>query len=372
METVDSRHHSNADTAAETFGLRALAYDLPEGLIAQEALTPRDASRLLIVDRSNASLEDGFVRDLVEILKKGDLLVLNDTKVVPARFTANRKTGGRVGGLFEREIKQGEWQVLLEGSRRLRAEEILTVQAGASGTISMRLNELLGDGRWHVSIEPSENVEQLLDRIGSTPLPPYIRREGDQTAAEAANDRQRYQTVYARQPGAIAAPTAGLHLTESLLESLADAGVETTFVTLHIGIGTFAPIRGSSVADHTMHEEWFELTPIACQAVNDCRARGGRVVAVGTSAVRVLESAAERADDAGMLRADAGFTNLFLYPPYRFHVVDAMLTNFHLPGSTLLALVMAFAGVDRVRRAYSHAIDNRYRFYSYGDAMLIV
>ena len=372
METAESQHNSDAHAAEAPFCLSALAYELPEGLIAQEPLAQRDTSRLLIVDRSAQSLEDASIRDLTRIVKPGDLLVLNDTKVVPAKFTAHRKTGGRVGGLFEREIEPGAWQVLLEGSRRLRVGEELTIEADPSRTVSMRLEERLDSGRWRVSIEPKEPAEQILERIGRTPLPPYIHRTKDQVSTRDAEDRKRYQTVYARRPGAIAAPTAGLHLSESLLQSLADAGVETTFVTLHIGTGTFAPIRNERLEDHAMHDEWFEFTRDAAQAVNACKARGGRVIAVGTTAVRVLESAARRAEDTGSLSADAGFTNLFIYPPYRFGAVDALLTNFHLPGSTLLGLVMALAGVDPIREAYQHAIERRYRFYSYGDAMLIV
>ncbi len=372
METAESQHNSDAHTAEAPFCLSTLAYELPEGLIAQEPPTKRDASRLLIVGKSGQSLEDASIRDLTRVVKPGDLLVLNDTKVVPAKFTAHRFTGGRVGGLFEREIEPGAWQVLLEGSRRLRIGEELTIEADASRTVSMRLEERLDLGRWRVSIEPEGPAEQILERIGRTPLPPYIRRTEDQATTRDAEDRKRYQTVYARRPGAIAAPTAGLHLSESLLKQLADVGVETTFVTLHIGTGTFAPIRSERIADHTMHDEWFDFLHDSAQAVNACKARGGRVIAVGTSAVRVLESAARRAENGGSLCAGAGFTNLFIYPPYSFAVVDALLTNFHLPGSTLLALVMAFAGVDPLRKAYQHAIDRRYRFYSYGDAMLIV
>ena len=324
------------------------------------------------MDRAGQSLEDAAIRNLTRALNAGDLLVLNDTKVVPAKFTARRTTGGKVGGLFEREIEPGAWQVLLEGSRRLRVGEDLTIEAGPSRTVSMRLEERIDSGRWRVSIEPKEPAERILERIGRTPLPTYIRRTKDQVTIRDAEDRERYQTVYARRPGAIAAPTAGFHLSESLLQNLADLGVETTFVTLHIGTGTFAPIRSERIEDHTMHDEWFELTRDAAQAVNACKARGGRVIAVGTSAVRVLESAVRRGENGGTLCADAGFTTLFIYPPYSFGVVDALLTNFHLPGSTLLALVMALAGADPVRKAYQHAIDRRYRFYSYGDAMLIV
>jgi S-adenosylmethionine:tRNA ribosyltransferase-isomerase len=234
----------------------------------------------------------------------------------------------------------------------------------------LTLEASYGQGYWRVVVDQAGPAEQVLERIGETPLPPYIHRDPGQSGADEA-DRSRYQTVYAVKPGAIAAPTAGLHLTDALLDRLRAGGVETAFVTLHVGVGTFKPIGVDQAAQHVMHAERYEVTSEAEEAVRACRARGGRVVAVGTTTVRVLESAAADDTDDRLIRPGSGSTELFIYPPYRFHVVDGMLTNFHLPRSTLLAMVMALAGVETVRRAYRHAVDQRYRFYSYGDAMLI-
>jgi len=355
------------------FGIAELDYELPGELIAQQPLPRRDASRLLVLDRSSGGLGDHAINDLPGLLRAGDLLVLNDTNVLPAKFSARRATGGVIRGLFERELVIGEWVIMLEGSRRLRAGESLIASAIDSHEhpVTLRLAESLGSGRWRVTVDPPGSAQDVLARIGRTPLPPYIRRDDDEHDTDP-EDRDRYQTVFARRPGAIAAPTAGLHLTHELLGQLGDADVATATVTLHVGIGTFLPIRVSDLSEHRMHAEWFEVSDGAAEAVQACRGRGGRVVAVGTTSVRVLESAAAEDGDARCVRAEAGWTELFLYPPRRPRVVDALLTNFHLPRSTLLALVMSIAGVEGVRSAYRHAIDKRYRFYSYGDAMLIL
>ncbi len=357
------------------FTLTDLQYDLPDGLIAQDPLPRRDASRLLVLDRSNGRLDDSGIAELPTLLRRGDLLVLNDTKVLPAKFTARRRTGGKVRGLFEREEHPGQWQVLLEGSRRLQVGETLTVNADTSDSVSLCLIEAGEAGRWRVSVEPNGAVDEILERIGRTPLPPYIRRDDPLAPHQTSDleDRSRYQTVYARHTGAIAAPTAGLHLTRELLKRIHAGGVETTFVTLHVGVGTFAPVRVADLSEHVMHAEWYELNREVVDSVERCRKRGGRVVAVGTTVVRALESAAlDDLVEARTVRACSDMTNIFIYPPYRFRVVDALMTNFHLPQSTLLALVMALAGTEPVRRAYQHAIQQQYRFYSYGDAMLIL
>ena len=325
---------------------------------------------MLIVDRQRGRLRDGHIVELPGALSVGDLLVLNDTRVLPAKFTAWRATGGVVPGLFIEEEQSGSWRVMLQGTKRLRPGESLAVQAEGGEPIALELEEHYGDGQWRVRVEVSGTVEDILHRIGKTPLPPYIHRTGEASEDEA-EDCSRYQTVYARAPGAIAAPTAGLHLTESLLGELHRAGVVTTTVTLHVGVGTFKPIAVDCLSQHVMHVERFELSPAAAEAVRACRERGGRVVAVGTTSVRVLESAADGSADDRLVQPQCGATNLFIYPPYTFRVVDALLTNFHLPRSTLLALVMSFAGIDLTRRAYEHAVVERYRFYSYGDAMLI-
>ncbi|MGB2985913.1 MAG: tRNA preQ1(34) S-adenosylmethionine ribosyltransferase-isomerase QueA, partial [Phycisphaerae bacterium] len=261
--------------------------------------------------------------------------------------------------------------VMLEGSRRLSVGETLIVTSAEAGNVTLRLLEACERGCWRLTVDAEGPAEQILSRIGLTPLPPYIRRSDSDPTGDI-DDRSRYQTVYAQRPGAIAAPTAGLHLTPPLLDAIRARGVETTFVTLHVGVGTFQPIDVNNVSQYVMHAERYEVKPQTVEAVQQCRKRGGRVVAVGTTTVRVLESAAADRLDARTVRASSGMTDLFIYPPYRFRVVDALLTNFHLPQSTLLALVMALAGVENIRRAYRHAIKQKYRFYSYGDAMLIL
>ena len=347
-----------------------LEYVLPKTLIAQQPAPQREAARLLALDRASGALRDATIPELPAMLRPGDLLVLNDTKVLPARFRARRRTGGVVDALFIQEESPGRWRLLLRGSRRLHCGESLLVESRNGEQVMLSLVQAVSDGQWIAEVEARGTTEEVLDRIGETPLPPYIRRNPGQPAVDSG-DRQRYQTVYARRPGAVAAPTAGLHLSEALLEEIRSRQVETAFVTLHIGPGTFKPIRGAHFANHVMHSESFELPRETAAAVGRCRARGGRVVAVGTTSVRVLEAAAcAEPNDRGVRKSRAE-TDLFIYPPYRFRVVDALLTNFHLPRSTLLALVMAFAGVAGTRRAYRHAIDHKYRFYSYGDAMFV-
>ena len=347
-----------------------LDYTLPAELIAQNPPERREDARLLIVDRTSGPLHDAAMIDLPDLLRAGDLLVMNDTKVLPARFSARRATGGRVEGLFVEEDAPGRWRVMLKGSRRLHVEEELTTADRSAHTVTLRLTEFLEGGHWRVAVTPAEPAEVTLERIGNAPLPPYIRRGGRQADVDQ-EDRKRYQTIYARVPGAIAAPTAGLHLTEALLERVRERGVDTGFVTLHVGVGTFKPIAVERLADHPMHAERYELPEPTAAAARLCRREGGRIVAVGTTTVRVLESAAT-GDPDEPVRVSGGSTDLFIRPPHTFRAVDVLLTNFHLPRSTLLALVMAFAGVDTIRRAYAHAVENRYRFYSFGDAMLIM
>lgn len=369
----------------EAFCMADLDYDLPAELIAQRPLPRREDARLLLVGGSPDGLRDARVVDLPELLEPSDLLVLNDTKVLPAKFAARRKTGGAVPGLFLREETPGQWRVLLQGSKRLRKGEVLDVVADADESIVLELQEYHGEGVWLTRINAPGSPQQILSRIGRTPLPPYIRRnshaaKGDThepdradspPGGQDAEDRVRYQTVYARAPGAIAAPTAGLHFTQALLDATRARGIDTTTVTLHVGVGTFKPIAVDNLADHVMHSERYELPPEAVEAVRRCRRRKGRVVAVGTTSVRVLESAAVGPRGDRLVEARRGTTELFVYPPYTCRVVDMMLTNFHLPRTTLLALVMAMAGVDTTRRAYRHAVEQGYRFYSFGDAMLV-
>jgi S-adenosylmethionine:tRNA ribosyltransferase-isomerase len=334
-------------------------FELPPERIAQRPVEPRDASRLLVLHRATGDIEHRTFREIVEYLRPGDCLLRNDTRVIPARFFCRRRTGGRVEALFLHE-QAGRWRVLLKSSGRLREGERLHVQETAT---SLALREPLGSGQWSVEPDPPIEPLELLDRVGQTPLPPYIRRG----PAPDAADRERYQTVFARTPGAAAAPTAGMHFTPGLLEAVAARGVRVVDVTLHIGPGTFAPVTANDLSEHVMHAEWFNVSDSAAAMLRDVRSAGRRIVAVGTTAARVLESL-----DPGDLRAISRWTRLFIYPPYRFRNVDVLLTNFHLPGSTLLALVMAFAGAELTRHAYFEAISRDYRFYSYGDAMLIV
>jgi S-adenosylmethionine:tRNA ribosyltransferase-isomerase len=336
-------------------------YDLPPHLIAQEPRAERDQSRLLVVRRADATLSHHVFRELPELLSPGDLLVLNDTRVLTARLLGRRAlTGGKWEGLFLRQHAGGLWELMCQTRGRLREGEEIEVEPGP-----LRLRLVVKTPERHWLAEPSApgTPAELLGRHGQVPLPQYIRKG---RAGEA--DRERYQTVYARRAGAVAAPTAGLHFTPQVFERLRARGIELAYVTLHVGPGTFQPIQAEDVTRHEMHREWGELPETTAAAVAGCRARGGRVVAVGTTAVRVLETAAS----SGEVRPWSGETGLFIYPGHTFRAVDALVTNFHLPRSSLLLLVSAFAGVDLIRRAYKTAVKEQYRFYSYGDAMLIV
>lgn len=340
-------------------------YELPPGLIAQTPPATRSDARLMIVDRASQTLQHRHVRDLPEILAPGDCLVLNDTRVVPARLLGRRKlTGGRWEGLFLSAEPSGEWKLLGKTRGKLAPGEVVTLRdAHGEDALELTLRTKLPGGVWLARPNTTEDAWTVLERVGRVPLPHYLAR-GEPTEA----DGRRYQTVYARSPGAVAAPTAGLHFTEEMLGELIDRGTFLVRLTLHVGPGTFRPIATAALADHRMHAESGTLTAAAVDRINLCRAAGGRIVAVGTTSVRVLETAASD----GELRPWSGETDLFIRPPYRFRVVDAMLTNFHLPRTTLLVLVRTFGGDELVMRAYAEAIRERYRFYSYGDAMLIL
>ena len=336
-------------------------FELPESAIAQEPVAPRDASRLLVAGRSGAPTHRAF-SDLPDLLNPDDLVVVNDTRVLPARVEARRPSGGRVGLLLLDPAGGDDWWCLLKASRkpvegeRLDAGEGLEIEVRGRDAERFRVRLRAPDGR------PLERLE----RIGRMPLPPYIRRvEGD---PRDGSDRDRYQTVYARAPGAVAAPTAGLHFTPGLLDRLASRGVRVAPLTLHVGLGTFRPVRSGRVEDHEMHAERFDVPEATASAIAETRRRNGRVVAVGTTVVRTLE---DRATGAGQVEPGAGTCALFITPGYRFRVVDAVVTNFHLPRSTLLMLVSAFAGRERVLDLYRVALDAGYRFYSYGDAMFL-
>ncbi len=342
-------------------------YDLPPERIAQAPARPRDASRLMALDRATGAVSHHRFRDLPDLLCPDDLVVLNDTRVIPAALTARRETGGRIDGCFLRAREDGAWEVLLSGRGRLRQGETLAVVDAADRPhASIRLEARGDGGAW--TVRPTDPVEALalLEAAGRPPLPPYIRR--DRADPRTATDRADYQTVYARQAGAVAAPTAGLHFTDRVLARLEGRGIERTAVTLHVGLGTFQPVRAARAGDHCMHAEWFEISAAAAEAVHRARGAGRRVVAVGTTTVRTLESAAE---PDGTVRPGRAWTDLFIYPPHDFRVAGAMVTNFHLPRTTLLMMVSAFAGRERVLAAYREAVRAGYRFYSYGDAMLI-
>jgi S-adenosylmethionine:tRNA ribosyltransferase-isomerase len=336
-------------------------FDLRPEHIAQHPCPERDQSRLLVVNRADQSLAHHVFADLPSLLDPGDLLVLNDTRVLPARLLGRRaRTGGKWEGLFLRQTADGCWELLSQTRGRLTAGEVIAVEPGP---LHLTLTGRSAEGHWLARPDAPGSPAELLERHGQVPLPPYIRKGH---AADA--DRERYQTVYARQAGAVAAPTAGLHFTPRLFEQLEGRGVRRTFVTLHVGLGTFQSIQVEDVEQHPMHREWGELSPAAAEAVAACRAGGGRVVAVGTTSVRVLETVTA----SGPVRPWSGETGLFIYPPYDFRAVDALITNFHLPRSSLLLLVSAFAGIDLIGQAYRTAIEEGYRFYSYGDAMLIL
>jgi S-adenosylmethionine:tRNA ribosyltransferase-isomerase len=340
-------------------------FELPAERIAQRPASQRDAARLLVLDRESGALRHRRFSDLVALLQPGDLLVLNDTRVIPARLVGHKPTGGRVELLLVEPVEPGasgeEWRCLVKASRPPVPGSSIDFGQGFGARVLER--DPLG---WRVRLEArGERPQELLERVGQVPLPPYIRRDD---AGPDAADGERYQTVFARQPGAIAAPTAGLHFTEELLQQLEHAGIAHTFVTLHVGPGTFQPVTAQRVEEHRMHPERFEIPADAARAVASARSRSGRVVAVGTTVVRTLESCAA---GEGRISPGRDHSSLFIYPGFRFHVVDALITNFHLPRSTLLMLVSAFAGRECVLAAYRQAIEAGYRFYSYGDAMLI-
>ncbi len=339
----------------------AYSFELPRDLIAQRPVPRRDESRLLVLARAGEGLEHRSFRDLPRLLGPNDLLVLNDTRVFPARVEVRRRSGGVVRGLLLEVPDRPTFRMMLEGGGRLAAGERLL--AGAAGELV--LTRPLGGGIWQVDA-PEEEVRAELQRCGRAPLPPYIRRARGSDPRDS-EDRERYQTVYARRVGAVAAPTAGLHFSQEVLDELRARGVQVATVTLHVGPGTFLPVRVLDLAEHRMLAERYEVPPATAEAAAAARARGGRVVAVGTTVVRALEAASCE----GTLRAGAGETDLFIRPPFTFRAVGALLTNFHLPESTLLMLVAAFATRERVLAAYAEAVRRRYRFFSYGDAMFI-
>lgn len=352
--------------SADLNNISAWKYDLPEELIASRPTERRDDSRLMVVDRTSQSVHHHMIRDLPELLQSGDRLVFNDTQVLPARLFGYRtQTRGKWEGLFLDQPQEGLWRITGQTRGKLTTGECLTIHPPEQTTpqLQLLLEERLNDGSWLVRPDAVGDPVTLLNQFGTLPLPPYIGR-----SVADASDQDRYQTIFAERPGAIAAPTAGLHFTPSLVESLAARRITRSNVTLHVGIGTFRPVNTETLSDHTMHSEWCEVSSQTASDITATRATSSRIVAVGTTSVRTLESSCI----TGSLQEAQGPTNLFIQPGYKFQIVDQLLTNFHLPSSTLIVLVAALAGYDLTMEAYKIAVEQKYRFYSYGDAMLIM
>ncbi|MDG5751377.1 tRNA preQ1(34) S-adenosylmethionine ribosyltransferase-isomerase QueA [Qipengyuania sp. XHP0211] len=334
-------------------------FDLPQELIALRPARPRDAARMLVV-RGEEPFEDAGVSDLPRLLRRGDVLVFNDTRVIPAQLEG-RRGEAKIGATLHKRIDLRRWQAFIRNAKRLRPGETVAFGGGVSATAEERL----ADGSFVLAFHGEEPVEVLLERAGRMPLPPYIAGK----RATDAQDREDYQTMFAREDGAVAAPTAALHFTPRLMDALDAAGVARETLTLHVGAGTFLPVKADDTDDHAMHSEWGRIEPGTAERLNAARAAGGRIIAVGTTSLRLLESAT---GEDGVIQAFAGDTDIFITPGYRFRAVDGLMTNFHLPKSTLMMLVSALMGRDRMMAAYEHAIANDYRFFSYGDSSLLL
>lgn len=334
-------------------------FDLPEELIAQDPLKDRSSSRLLVLDRDTGEVQHRVFRDIVEYLRPGDCLVINDTKVIPARlFGIKKDTGAKIEILLLKRRENDIWETLVRPGKKCRPGTVIEFGEGLlSGTVV----ETVDDGNRLIRFSYKGIFEEILDQLGQMPLPPYITHE--------LKDKNRYQTVYAKHEGSAAAPTAGLHFTNELLKQIEEMGVKVAHVTLHVGLGTFRPVKVENVLDHHMHSEFYVVEESEARKVNDTKAAGGRVICVGTTSCRTVESAST---DDGILQAKTGWTEIFIYPGYRFKVLDALITNFHLPESTLVMLVSALAGRGHILDAYKEAVKERYRFFSFGDAMLIL
>ncbi|SEA78658.1 tRNA preQ1(34) S-adenosylmethionine ribosyltransferase-isomerase QueA [Alkalimonas amylolytica] len=336
-------------------------FELPDALIARYPQAERSASRLLCMDRHTGALSHRVFRDLADQLKAGDLLVFNNTKVIPARLFGQKASGGKVEVLVERMLDEQRFLAHVRASKSPKPGTELLLENDARVTMLGRQGEL-----FELELQGDENVLSMLERLGHMPLPPYIDRP------DSEEDKARYQTVYHQKPGAVAAPTAGLHFDQPLLDTLKEKGIQFAFITLHVGAGTFQPVRVEDVTTHQMHAEYIEVDQAVIDAVNACKARGNKVIAVGTTSVRALESTAQHAlSQQHPLAPFQGDTQIFIYPGYQFQLVDALITNFHLPESTLIMLVSAFSSRDHVMQAYNTAVEQQYRFYSYGDAMFI-
>ncbi len=350
------------------FDIEEYNYELPPGSIAQVPASERDHSRLLAVDRGKKSFSDNLFLDLPELLRAGDLIVVNDTKVVPARLFGKKQSGGRIEILVleypdPADEDPATRTCLLKSSKKPKVGSRLLFDSGVLGHVKKTLD----GGLVRISFEGDLSIDSLLEEKGIIPLPPYIKRENN--GSHALLDRERYQTVYSKNRGAVAAPTAGLHFTDDLIKKLGNAGIPVAPLTLHVGYGTFQPVRTTDIRNHELGEESYRIGPKTAAAISQTRKNGGRIVAVGTTVVRTLESAVE---SDGSIQPGEGKTDLLITPGFSFNIVDALITNFHLPKSSLLFLVSAFAGLDMVKEAYGSAVEKGYRFYSYGDAMLIV
>lgn len=333
-------------------------YDLPEELIAQHPLEDRTASRLMVLNRALGSIEHRHFSDITEYLHEGDCLVMNNTRVIPARLHGVKEgSGGRIEFLLLKRIDINTWEVILRPGKKAKKGSRFVF---GEGLLRAEIVEVLESGNRIVRFEYSGIWEEVLNELGEMPLPPYIK--------EKLDDRERYQTVYSKIEGSAAAPTAGLHFTNELLERIREKGVKIVFVTLHVGLGTFRPVSVDNVEEHKMHSEYYEISEETARTINETKKEGGRVIAVGTTSVRTLETCAS---NEGILAAQSGNTEIFIYPGYKFKAIDAMITNFHLPESTLLMLISAFSDKETIMRAYSEAINERYRFFSFGDAMFI-
>ncbi len=333
-------------------------YNLPEKLIAQEPAAKRQMSRLLVLDRNTGIIEHKIFKDIVGYLNKGDCLVLNDTKVMPARLLGSKEdTDGKIEFVLLKKIEKDIWEVILKPGRR--ANPGARFQFG-NGVLRAEVLEIVEEGNRIVRFFYNGVFEEVLDKVGVVPLPPYIRKRID--------DIKRYQTIYARHTGSAAAPTAGLHFTKELLGTLVDKGVDIAYLTLHIGLGTFRPVKVDNIEDHKMHSEYYQVDEKVCNSINNAKEKGHRVIAVGTTSLRVLETIG---DKEGHVKPSEGWTDIFIYPGFHFNIVDALITNFHLPRSTLLMLVSALAGRENIIKSYQTAIEQEYRFFSFGDAMFI-
>lgn len=338
--------------------LEEFVYDLPERLIAQTPIEPRDASRLLVLNRADGSITHRHFYDLPEYLDPGDVLVINHTKVLPARLYARRETGALIEVLLVQQVDIHHWKALVKPGRKARPGTKLFFEGGL---LNGEVEEVVEEGMRLIRFDYQGNFMEILDRLGTMPLPPYIH--------EQLKDQSRYQCVYAKDPGSAAAPTAGLHFTEELLAKIRDKGVNIAEVLLNVGLGTFRPVKVENIEEHQMHSEYYEVDEATARLINDCRARGGRVISVGTTSTRTLETVST---EDGVIHAGSGWTQKFIYPGYHYKAVDALVTNFHLPGSTLMMLVSAFATREQIMRAYETAVVEEYRFFSFGDAMLIL